>query len=65
MKIPQGSDVQLKTEDGIVELHVNAAMTTEAQADELISCIKKLKRALESDKDAKRSSRKAKMSEVA
>lgn len=65
MKIPQGADVQLKTENSAVELHVTAVMVTEAQADELIACIKKLKRALESDKDIKRSARKPKMSDVA
>jgi hypothetical protein len=50
MKIPKGADLQLKTNDGVVELHVTCAITTRAQAHELIGCIRAIAGALESEK---------------
>jgi hypothetical protein len=50
MKIPKGADVQLKTNDGTVELHVTCAISTKAQANELIGCIRQVAGALDSEK---------------
>jgi hypothetical protein len=50
MKIPKGADIQLKTNDGVVELHVTAALTTKAAAGELIAAIRQVSGALESEK---------------
>jgi len=50
MKIPKNCDVQLKTNEGTVELHITGAITTKAQAAELINCIRQVSGALESEK---------------
>lgn len=57
MKIPKGADVQLKTNDGTVELHITAAITTRSQAAELISCIRQVSGALEAEKRGPRKPR--------
>ena len=62
MKIPKGADIQLKTESGLIELHINAALTTRAQAAELVAAIKQIAGALEAEK---RGPRKPKIAEVA
>ena len=41
MKIPKGADIQIKTDNEMVEMHVTAAISTKAQATELIDCIKR------------------------
>ncbi|MCD9817621.1 hypothetical protein [Bradyrhizobium japonicum] len=50
MKIPKGADIQLKTESGLIELHVTAALTTRTQAAELIAAIRQISGALEVEK---------------
>jgi hypothetical protein len=62
MRIPRGADIQLKTENDALELHVTAAITTKAQANDLIACIRQVSGALESEK---RGPRKAKIAEAA
>jgi hypothetical protein len=57
MRIPRGADIQLKTENDVLELPVTAAITTKAQAADLISCIRQVSGALESEK--RRSRKKA------
>ena len=46
MKIPKGADIQLKTESGQVELHINAAVTTRTAAAGLIAAIRQIAGAL-------------------
>ncbi|MHC2399159.1 hypothetical protein ACVMGC_003703 [Bradyrhizobium barranii subsp. barranii] len=62
MRIPKGADIQLKTENDALELHITAAITTKAQANDLISCIRQVSGALESER---RSRRKPKIAEAA
>jgi hypothetical protein len=62
MRIPRGADIQLKTENDALELHVTAAITTKAQANDLIACIRQVSGALESEK---RGPRKPKIAEAA
>jgi hypothetical protein len=50
MKIPKGADLQLKTEGGVVELHITAAITTRTAATELIAAIRQVSGALEAEK---------------
>jgi hypothetical protein len=50
MKIPTGADLQLKTEGGVIELHVTAAITTKSAAAELIAAIRQVSGALDSEK---------------
>ena len=50
MKIPKGADVNLKTVGEVIELQITAALTTRAQANELIQCIRQISGALESEK---------------
>ncbi|MCA1524340.1 MULTISPECIES: hypothetical protein [Bradyrhizobium] len=50
MKIPKGADIQLKTESGVVELHITAALTTRTQAVELMAAIRQISGALETEK---------------
>ncbi len=39
MKLPKGADLQLKTESGIIDLHITAAISTKQDADELVAAI--------------------------
>ncbi|WP_461321576.1 hypothetical protein [Bradyrhizobium barranii] len=47
----------MKTNDGTVELHITAAITTRSQAAELISCIRQVSGALEAEKRGPRKPR--------
>lgn len=49
MKIPNGVAIELRT-DGIVEMHVNAAITTRTQASDLIAAIRQISGALEGER---------------
>jgi hypothetical protein len=62
MRIPKGVDLQLKTDNGTVELHINAAISSKSQAADLIAAIRQISGALESEK---RGPRKPKMVEAA
>jgi hypothetical protein len=46
MKIPKNADLQLKTDDGTIELHVTAAINTKQAAEELLAAIQRLSGAL-------------------
>jgi hypothetical protein len=51
MKIPKGADIQVKTDsEAGVELHVTAAITTRAQAQELVDAIRQFASLLEGPK---------------
>lgn len=50
MKIPKGADIQIKTDNEIVELHITAAITTRAQARELAAAIRQFEHLLEGEK---------------
>jgi hypothetical protein len=65
MRIPRGADIQLKTENDVLELHVNAAITTKAQANDLIACIRQVSGALESERRNRRKSKAAPVAEAA
>lgn len=54
MKIPNGVSIELRT-DGIIEMHVNAAITKREQANELIAAIRQISGALEGVKRTRRS----------
>jgi hypothetical protein len=50
MKIPKGVDLQIKTENEVVEIHITAALTNKAQARELIDTIRKASTMLEGER---------------
>jgi len=62
MKIPKGVDIQLRTNETGIELQISAALTTRAQAAELIQCIRQVSGALETEK---RGPRKPKVAQAA
>jgi hypothetical protein len=54
MKIPKGADLQLKTENDLVELHITAAITTKVQAEELAQAIRQFSAVLEGPRRSRR-----------
>ena len=50
MRIPKGADIQVKTDNELVELHITAAITTRSQARDLISAIRGFEGVLEGEK---------------
>jgi hypothetical protein len=54
MKIPKGADLQIKTDNELVELHVTAAITTKAQARELMAAISRASSMLEGERRVRR-----------
>jgi hypothetical protein len=50
MKIPKGTDIRVDTQNELVELHITAAITTKAQANELAAAIKSFSSLLEGEK---------------
>ena len=58
MRIPKGADIQIKvTDDGALELQVTAAVSTRAQAAELVKCIKHIALALETEPRRRKNSK--------
>lgn len=54
MRIPKGADLQLKTDNEQVELHITAAITTKAQAMELEQAIRQFSAVLEGPRRSRR-----------
>ncbi|KRQ99241.1 hypothetical protein [Bradyrhizobium valentinum] len=50
MRIPKGTDIRVDTANEVVELHITAAITTKAQANELAAAIKQFSSLLEGEK---------------
>lgn len=50
MKIPKGTSIRLDTDADPVEVHINAAICTKGQANDLIAAIRQLSYALEGEK---------------
>jgi hypothetical protein len=50
MRIPKNCAIELKTDNELVELHINAAITTKSQAKELASAIRQFESVLEGEK---------------
>jgi hypothetical protein len=50
MKIPKGTDFQVKTDNELVELHITSCITTRVQARELVAAIKQCETLLEGEK---------------
>jgi hypothetical protein len=55
MKIPKGADIRVDTNGEAVELHITAAITTKAQAHELIGAIRQFAGVLASEKRVRKS----------
>jgi len=56
MKIPKGCDIQIKTTEGeMVELQINASITTKTQAKELTAAITRASALLEGERRQRRS----------
>jgi len=54
MRIPKGTDIQVKTDNEVAELHITAAITTKAQAKELVAAIRQCEGLLEGEKRVRR-----------
>jgi hypothetical protein len=54
MKIPKGASIRLDTDSDPVEVHINAAITSKTQANELIAAIRQLSHALEGERRTRR-----------
>jgi hypothetical protein len=54
VKIPKNTDIRVDTSKEVVELHIVAAITTKAQANELASAIKAFASVLEGERRSRR-----------
>lgn len=55
MKIPKNTSIRVDTDKEIVELHIEAAITTKAQANDLAAAIKSFASVLEGERRPRRS----------